>query len=173
MKKEKLMPCPFCGNIPKAMKFCSTASGPALMCEYCGAEGPPALKTELVGSDDPRFMFRAIKVWNERALDSASYRRGIEAAASFVEQFDKYVTGHPYLLSDCILGKFNVLGKRRRVRKNPNYIPFLPDPKGRRTPVRRKGERRTPGGPDFVLGSVMSKERRERQKREGAVRRRS
>lgn len=44
------------------------------------------------------------------------YRRGIEAAASFVEQFDKYVN-HDYLLSECILSKFNIM--KGKPRKNP------------------------------------------------------
>lgn len=44
------------------------------------------------------------------------YRKGIEAAASFVEQFDKYVN-HDYLLSECILSKFNIM--KGRPRKNP------------------------------------------------------
>lgn len=171
--KVKIEPCPFCGALPSGKMFCSTNQGPALECDHCGCMGPGALDREFVGANEDKLNPLAIERWNKRALDSAFYRRGIEAAASFIEQFDKYVTGHAYLLSDCILGKFNILTKRRRIRKNPNYVPFLPDPKGRRTPVRRKGERRKPGGADFVLGSVMSKERRERQKREGAVRRRS
>lgn len=48
----------------------------------------------------------------KRALHSESYRRGIAAAAAFVMQFDKYVD-HDYRLSDCILGKFNLIGKRK------------------------------------------------------------
>jgi hypothetical protein len=208
MRKLETLPCPFCGKIPSRERFCSTLNGPALMCESCGADGPPALKTEFVGANEDRLNPQAIKVWNQRALDSTSYRRGIEAAASYVEQFDKYVQ-HDYLLSDCILGKFNMIGKRK-VRKNgklsaralsaairyfqicfqggtkvrhPDRVraaaafervmkmlhSFASD---RRTPVRRKGERRSPGGPDFILGSVLSKERREREKRSGARRRR-
>lgn len=48
--------------------------------------------------------------------DKKGYRRGIKAAASLVEMFDKHVQ-HPYRLSDCILGKFNLLAKRK-IRKN-------------------------------------------------------
>ena len=42
------------------------------------------------------------------------YRAGLRAAAEFVSQFDKYVN-HDYLLSECILSKFNIMkGKPRR-----------------------------------------------------------
>lgn len=133
--------------------------------------GPAALDKEFVGANEDKLNPQAIERWNCRSLHDHSYLLGIKSAASFVEQFDKYVTGHPYLLSDCILGKFNVLEKGRRVRKNPAYIQFVPDPKGRRTPIRRKDERRKPGGADFVLGSVMSRERRDREQRSGARRR--
>lgn len=162
MKKLKIRPCPFCGKTPSGKVFCGTDRGPALECDDCSTMGPPALEKELIGPDEKRHEKLAIDKWNRRSFDSDSYRMGIEAAASFVEQFDKQVS-HPYLLSDCILGKFNLIGKRK-LRKNSH---------DRRTPARRKGERRSPGGPEFMLGSMMSKERRERQKREGVVRRRS
>lgn len=40
------------------------------------------------------------------------YTRGIRAAAEFVAQFDRYVA-HDYRLSDCILGKFNLIPKSK------------------------------------------------------------
>jgi hypothetical protein len=159
MKKLKPLSCPFCGKEPSGKRFVSTMRGPSLVCDHCDADGPPALDRELVGVDLEKHKALAIRKWNERAFDSASYRRGIEAAASFVEQFDKYVL-HPWKLSDCILGKFNMIGKRK-IRKNED----------RRTPARRKVDRRVPSGPLFVLGSVLPKERRERHRREGAARR--
>lgn len=207
MKKEKILPCPFCGGIPTGEKFCSTDRGPALTCDFCSTLGPPALEKELVGPELKRFEKLAVAKWNKRMLDSASYRRGIEAAASFVEQFDKYVS-HSYLLSDCILGKFNLIGKRKirkndqrlvrafsaairffQISGNPQAI-FSPGRRrakkefyeamedfcshvDKRTPARRKLERRIPGGPEFLLGSLLSAERRQRSRREGAVRRRS
>lgn len=208
-KKLEISSCPFCGKIPSGKRFCSTDRGPALTCDHCLSMGPPSLPQELVGPDDKKFERLAISAWNKRGLDSASYRCGIGAAAAFVMQFDKYVQ-HNYRLSDCILGKFNLIGKRS-IQKNEQpsaealsaaiyyyQICFQggtkvshPDRKraaarferamkamhrfgpNRRTPVRRKGERRSPGGPDFILGSVLSKERREREKRSGARRRKS
>lgn len=160
--KTKIRACPFCGKIPSGKRFCSTDHGPSLICDHCGADGPPACETFFVGADDRKFRPQAIQAWNKRAYDPDSYRMGIEAAASFVEMFDKHVQ-HPYRLSDCILCKFNLISKRK-LRKN------VPD---RRTPARRKGERRTPGGPEFVLGSMTSRERRDRNRREGVRRRRS
>jgi len=207
MKKVKIEPCPFCGKIPSGKSFASTDHGPALMCERCSSMGPPALKKEMVGFDERRFEKLAIEAWNLRAFDSRWYRFGIEAVASFVEQFNKYVS-HPYLLSDCILGKFNLIGKRK-IRKNSQLLVKAfsaaihyfqvrsANPKkfhparteavnqfdramgefcryvDRRTPVRRKGERRVSGGPEFILGSLLSSERRQVGRREGAVRRRS
>lgn len=41
---------------------------------------------------------------------------GIRIAAEVAADYDKY-NSHPYLVSECILGKLNVL--RRRPRKNP------------------------------------------------------
>lgn len=209
MKKPKLAECPFCGRTPSGKRFCSTMQGPALICDHCQTDGPPALDREVVGADEDKYRPLAIKKWNKRALDSESYCRGIAAAAAFVMQFDKYVQ-HPYRLSDCILGKFNLIGKRK-IQKNEQpsaealsaaihyyQVCWMGGAQSgihdraealsrfekamkamhslgpeRRVPARRKGQRRTPGGPAFVLGSVMSKERREREKREGAIRRRS
>jgi hypothetical protein len=163
MKKLKPLPCPFCGRTPTGERFCSTPHGPAVSCDHCHGEGPPAgtPRTEFTKRGERLQRRKATLAWNKRGLDSASYRRGIEAAASFVEQFDKYVR-HDYRLSDCILGKFNMIG-RRNLRKN------VPE---QRTPVRRKKERRMPGGPEFALGSTLSRERRQRTRREGARRRR-
>jgi hypothetical protein len=158
-KAVKLLPCPFCGKVPDGKRFCSTDFGPALTCNHCLVDGPPALDKQFVGASDVKLRPLAIKAWNRRSLDDASYRRGIEAAASLVEQFDRYVL-HPWRLSDCILAKFNMIGKRK-IRKNED----------RRTPARRKVERRVPGGPLFVLGSALSRERRERRRREAARRR--
>lgn len=45
--------------------------------------------------------------------------RGIRLAASVASDYDKY-NSHPYLVSDCILGKLNVL--KGRPRKNKKRI---------------------------------------------------
>lgn len=223
MKKPKLADCPFCGKTPSGKRFCSTERGPALTCDHCGSDGPSALDRTFVGTDDKNLHSKAIEAWNRRSFDRASYRMGIEAAASLVEMFNRRVH-HPYLLSDCILGKFNLLAKGK-IKKNPFYAKgaepktmleigviraaliwhavkvfkrypnagedkslrraaiallkgqpndkFDYPKKEKRTPARRKGHRRTAGGPDFVLGSVLPKERRDRERREGVVRRRS
>lgn len=183
--KIKPLPCPFCGTVPTGKKFCSTVSGPALMCENCGAEGPHALKTEVVGANEFRFIPKAIKVWNKRAMDSESYRRGIAVAAAFVQEFDKYVQ-HRYRLSDCILGKFNLI-KKKEIQKNENLsvkalvtairyyqvcFQKIGHPSSRLQPTIRfvramdalhksTSERRT----------MLSKEHRERQKSDGFLRR--
>lgn len=115
-KKLEISSCPFCGKTPIGKRFCSTDRGPALTCDFCLSMGPSALSRELVGSDEKRFERLAIAAWNKRSIDFASYRRGIAAAAAFVMQFDKYVQ-HPYRLSDCILGKFNLIGKKK-IQKN-------------------------------------------------------
>lgn len=128
MKKPEILSCPFCGKTPSGKRFCSTDRGPALTCDHCLSLGPPALDHEFIGACEEKFERKAIAAWNKRSIDSASYRRGIEAAASYVEQFDKHVQ-HDYLLSDCILGKFNMIGKRK-VRKNK------PE---RRVPIHQKG----------------------------------
>lgn len=49
------------------------------------------------------------------------YRQGIEAAASFVEQFDQLVN-HDYLLSECILSKFNIMPGRPHRNKRKHVI---------------------------------------------------
>ena len=113
MKKDKIARCPFCGKTPTGTEFCSTARGPVLMC-VCGAQGPVPCTKEigvLTTKEQIRLDTRAVAMWNARVADMGSYRLGIEAAADYVEQFDKYVD-HSNLLSDCILGKFNLLGKR-------------------------------------------------------------
>jgi len=162
MKKAKILECPFCGRIPSGKRFCSTDRGPAMECDHCGTMGPAALDREFIGTNEDKLNPQAIAKWNQRTFDRDSYRMGIEAAASFVEMFDKHVQ-HPYRLSDCILCKFNLISKRK-LRKN------VPD---RRTPARRKGERRVEGGPEFVMGSMATSERRKHLRRDGARRRRT
>lgn len=238
MKKAKIRECPFCGRIPSGERFCSTDKGPALMCDHCGVMGPSALDKEFIGADEDKFNPQAIAKWNQRTFDRDSYRMGIEAAASFVEMFDKHVQ-HSHRLSDCILAKFNLISKRQIQRqwngaragikkpckfngkvgftcRTPKYaypinglcvrhrslanraiargefsshseIPdsFFSDKStrarigrkrksispDRRMPTRRKGERRVAGGPEFVMGSMASRERRQNTRRDGARRR--
>lgn len=62
--------CPFCGRRPSGKRFCSTASGPALMC-VCGAQGPPALAQDeeyifLEGAAERRLEQKAVERWNGR-----------------------------------------------------------------------------------------------------------
>lgn len=193
------------------------------MCDHCSAEGPPASQTEASGGRENRLRPRAIGAWNKRGFDGPSYRIGIKAAASFVKQFDAYVS-NPYLLSDCILKNFNLIGKRK-VRKNSrNWVKAsyaairyfqqicfgggkkkivrageefdqamrelfgvrsskkfdlsmkaLFNHIDRRTPARRKGQRRKDGDPDSAFGTILrtwiSRERREQTRRAGAWRR--
>lgn len=210
MKKLEILSCPFCGHVPSGKRFCSTPQGPAVSCDHCHGEGPPAGTPRTETTKKGEFLQRrkAIEAWNFRAFDSGWYRRGVQAAASLVEQFDKYVS-HPYLLSDCILAKFNLIGNRK-IQKNDQRLvrafssairyfqicfeggkkvshpdraragrEFDRDMKeffsyvDKRSPARRKGERRVPGGPEFLLGSLLSSERRQRAQREGVMRRRS
>lgn len=114
MKKAKIARCPFCGNTPTGTEFCGTARGPVLMCD-CGAQGPFPCAKE-IATPDTRTQIalekRAVALWNGRATNMDSYRLGIEAAAEFVEQFDKYVD-HSNRLSDCIRAKYGVIGKRK------------------------------------------------------------
>jgi hypothetical protein len=51
-------------------------------------------------------------------LDVPSFRYGIFIAAELASQYDSS-SSHPYKLQDCIMGKLNMLPKRK-VRKNPN-----------------------------------------------------
>lgn len=56
------------------------------------------------------------KIKRPAALDDASFKYGILIAAEVASDYDR-TNSHPYLVSDCILGKLNVLkGKPRRNR---------------------------------------------------------
>jgi hypothetical protein len=122
----KIAACPFCGKTPTGKLFCSLDCGPSLICNGCRAQGPPALgKVIQVGSNDAKLHPKAIACWNARAHDAASFRLGIACAAEFVEMFDKYVA-HLSRLSDCIRGKFNLLGKRKiGDNRKPSVAPLL------------------------------------------------
>jgi hypothetical protein len=55
-----------------------------------------------------------MKIKRPLLLDNASFRYGIQIAAEVASDYDKY-SSHPYLVSECILGKLNVLkGKPRK-----------------------------------------------------------
>lgn len=70
-------------------------------------------------------------------------REGIKLAASVAADYD-HLSSHDYKVSECILGKLNVL--KRKPRRN------------------RKADRRRKGG-EFLLGSVLSKEKRRKDRR--------
>lgn len=116
MKKLTMLPCPFCGKTPRRLSFCSSDRGPMIQCTECGADGPPVLPEgesyTYSAAGEQRLQTRALAMWNlPRAHEASSYRRGIEAAAEYVEMFDKYLD-HSSRLSDCIRAKFNVIGKK-------------------------------------------------------------
>jgi hypothetical protein len=46
--------------------------------------------------------------------ESAAWAEGVRAAADYVSGFDKYVK-HDFRLSDCILGKFNLMKRQQGV----------------------------------------------------------
>lgn len=74
MKRQKPIPCPFCGKKPSGKKFCSTDRGPVLICDHCLAEGPPLLgEDEFVGgiAAERKLYPTAIAAWNSRK-ESAS-----------------------------------------------------------------------------------------------------
>lgn len=116
-KREKAMACPFCGKLITGKRFCSTEHGPAVICDHCDSNGPPSeYPKAFVGVEKAADNRKALGRWNARALDSASYEKGIRAAAALVEMFDRRVD-HEFLLSDCILAKFGLLPKKR-IRSN-------------------------------------------------------
>jgi hypothetical protein len=55
-------------------------------------------------------------------LDDASFRYGIWIAAEVASDYDK-TNSHPYLVSECILGKLNVL--KGKPRKNTSKVAVL------------------------------------------------
>lgn len=55
----------------------------------------------------------------ETPAERAAFRYGIQLAADVAKDYDKYST-HSHLVSECILGKLNVL--KGRPKKNPNAI---------------------------------------------------
>lgn len=58
-----------------------------------------------------------MKIKRPKSVDAASFRYGILIAAEVASDYDRY-SSHPYLVSDCILGKLNVL--KGKPRPNPN-----------------------------------------------------
>lgn len=55
-----------------------------------------------------------MKIKRPKNVDRASFRYGIQIAAEVAADYDRY-SSHPYLVSDCILGKLNVLkGKPKK-----------------------------------------------------------
>lgn len=52
-----------------------------------------------------------------RKLEREAYRKGISVAADVAKDYDKY-SYHDHLVSECILGKLNVM--KRRPKKNPH-----------------------------------------------------
>lgn len=56
------------------------------------------------------------KVLSIAEMEEQAYQKGIMAAAEFVNEYN-HSSSHPYMLGDCVLGKFNLLG-RTKLRKN-------------------------------------------------------
>lgn len=56
-----------------------------------------------------------------RIKAKSQYQRGIEAAASFVSEWDHYVD-HEWRLSDCVLCKHNMLPKRKLRRNKSDRV---------------------------------------------------
>lgn len=59
-----------------------------------------------------------MKIKRPKSIDSPSFRYGIQIAAEVAADYDRLST-HTNLVSECILGKLNVL--KRRPKKNPAY----------------------------------------------------
>lgn len=57
-----------------------------------------------------------VKIKRPLSIDPPSFFYGIKLAAEVASGYDKY-SSHSHLVSECILGKLNVL--KRRPRKNP------------------------------------------------------
>lgn len=55
------------------------------------------------------------KIQRPKVLDPDSFRYGVELAVEVASVYDKYST-HPFLVSECILGKLNLL--KGRPKKN-------------------------------------------------------
>lgn len=57
------------------------------------------------------------KIERPKFVDPASFKYGVMLAAEVASGYDK-TNSHPYLVSDCILGKLNLL--KGKPRKNPD-----------------------------------------------------
>jgi len=57
-----------------------------------------------------------VKIKRPLSVDHQSFRYGIQLASEVAADYDKY-SYHDHLVSECILGKLNVL--KRRPKKNP------------------------------------------------------
>jgi hypothetical protein len=56
-----------------------------------------------------------MRIKRPKVVDRASYEYGLRIAAAVASDYDR-TNSHPFLVSDCILGKLNLL--RGRPRKN-------------------------------------------------------
>lgn len=78
---DVLKPCPFCGSDAKTEPFGAWVRIKCLSHgNRCNNAPVRIWRTEA----------EAIAAWNTRALDAASYRAGLEAAARMVEDFRRY-----------------------------------------------------------------------------------
>lgn len=62
-----------------------------------------------------------LKIKRPLSLDTPSFLYGIWLAAEVASDYDK-TNSHPYLVSDCILGKLNVLKGKPRKNKDCSVI---------------------------------------------------
>lgn len=61
------------------------------------------------------------------SIDTPSFRYGIYLAATVAADYDKY-NSHPFLVSDCILAKLNVIkGKPRKNKDAQKFREILAD----------------------------------------------